>query len=64
MGKMTSRELDIYAVRLARVVEEIGYHRLLALPKNIIKLLQDTTDVVVKVQMLERIACEIRTGNI
>ena len=47
---MTSGDLDLYAGRLAKAVEAIGYGRLLTLPKPIIEALQETTDVVAKVK--------------
>jgi len=61
---MTSEELDMYAGRLAKAVERIGYGRLLTLPKPIIEALQGTNDVIVKVKMLEHIAFEIRMGRL
>ena len=59
---MTSRELEIYAGRIARAVETIGYSRLLTLPKQITKPLQETNDVVLKTRMLEKIAYDVRRG--
>lgn len=61
---MTSGELDLYAGRLAKAVETIGYGRLLTLPKPIIEALQGTNDVVAKVKMLEHIAFEMRMGRL
>ena len=61
---MASGELDLYAGRLAKAVEAIGYGRLLTLPKPIIEALQGTDDVVAKVKMLEHIAFEMRMGRL
>lgn len=52
-----------YEWELSSLIREIGYARLLNLPKQIRDLLKETTDLAVKVKMLREIAKVYRTGG-
>ena len=48
-------ETDEYVARLTSAIQTIGYFRLMTLPKSMKTMIQNTTDLKKKVEILESI---------